>query len=209
VTIPPRPSSQPKLDRWLHAKVPQAAAAPPATPDAAAFMRNAEAFLALYEEMQGALSGRFRLVRFVLSVYQRPPAEWREACSSLRQDHAGLAGAMLERLALKPEHVRSLLIALDRFEDAARAAAEVRSARAKLTPEAIAAVNFPKLQGRLYLLSTLDVTFRDDPVLNQVFPTIERERIRKATGPLPPPPGAAEVMHQKLQEGIGRLLKGR
>lgn len=217
---PSKQSDQPALERWLQTKLNRSGPAPgTVSAEAAAFNKQAAAFLELYDELQGALSGRFRLVRFVLSVYQKPREQWPEAVSGLREDHAGLALAMLDRLAAVPDHVRSLLIALDRFEDAARAAAEVRAVRARISqaPEAqhatiAASLSFPKLYGRIYLLSTLDVTFKDDPVLHQIFPTIERERIRKRPAPPPPPPSTTEQLVEtahKLQEGIGRLLKGR
>ena len=207
-----------EADNWLLAKI--ARTQPLELPEVQAFYREAERFLAMHLELQSALSGRFRLVRFVLTVFQRPRSQWAAALEGMREDHATLAMAMLERLAVAPDRIQSLLIANDRFDDAARAAAEVRALRGRMSlapperkVEIAASVSFPKLHGRLYLLSTFDATFRDDPVLGKLFPPINREK--RATRPLPPPPppptAAAQLARtaSKLQEGVERLLRGR
>lgn len=215
--FPTSSSKQGEVEGWLLGKVRRPP--PPEAPEIVAFMRRAEGFLRQYLELRKALSGRFRLVRFVLSVFQRPRSQWPAALADLREDHAGLARAMLDRLVGNPELIKLLLIANDRFDDASRAAAEVRAARGRVQlapPElraAIAAkVDFPKLNGRLYLLSNFDVTFRDDPVLGKLFPPIDRERRPKTYTPPPAPvkpPDSVGQAATKLSEGIERLMRGR
>ncbi len=207
------------VDSWLLAKVRRGT--PAEAPEVVAFHRESEDFLRSYHALRDALSGRFRLIRYVLSVYQRPQAQWAAAVAELRPDHAGLARAMLARLVDAPETIRDLLIANDRFVDAAKAATQVREARTRVMnaepaqqPALAAAIALalPKLKGRLYLLSTFDATFRGDPVFGRLFPPIERERRQQRPQPSPPPPTASEALTRtasKLQEGMDRLLKGR
>lgn len=212
------PSSRQQGDRdvesWLLAKVRRGP--PPEAPELVAFQQESEAFLRQYHALRDALSGRFRLIRYVLSVYQRPPADWEAACAELRPDHAGLARAMLARLVEAPEQIRALLIANDRFMDAAKAATAVREARARMAGAPLAqqiaiaaAVPFPKLKGQLYLLSTFDATFKGDPVFGKLFPPIARAPHVRRPAPTTRLEAPPTTLAGKLQEGVDRLLKGR
>lgn len=144
------------------------------------FRREGAYYSGLFETMTQKLSNRVRMLRFALEVYRRPQDTWKTALKSLRQDHATMVAAILEQMSQAGVRKR-VTIAVERFEGASQAMQEVRTLLAKIedkTPyEAfpfIAEASIPKVKGKLYLLTTYDLLFKSDPVLNQMFPIIPR-----------------------------------
>lgn len=169
---------------------------------------EAQRYVDLFDQMDQNLSGRMRMLRFIHDVSQVPQTMWEGALASLRPDHATMVRAVLQRMTTDAGVSKRLRIALDRYDDAARTVQEARAflnventfeaanihavleilnrigtEEAARRRQLIADFDLTKLKSRLFLMTTYDLLFKNDPVLNQMFPPIERE-----ASALKPPP---------------------
>ena len=176
----------------------------------AEFRKEGKHYSELFETMNANLSSRVRMLRFAVEVFRRPPETWEAALKALRQDHAVMVRAILEQMA-SPAVRKRVIIAVERFEDASQAMQEVRDRLQALeglnTDQAfhqISSLSIPKLKGKLYLLTTYDLLFKSDPLLNQMFPSIPRDAkdTRLPAKKTPPKPGTNELPKQAMERPV-------
>lgn len=206
IKTPARQATSPPLDRtWLQT-----------------LRAEAERYLSLFETQQEALAGRVRMLRFILELQQQPRERWAPTLAGMREDHASMVAGVLKQSLKDPGLEKRLRIAVERFDEAAKAAQE---AQALLTLEStleaadiaemmallqrlgkdeasrrrrlLAEFDLNKFKTRLYLLTTFDLLFKNDPVLNQMFPCVERTApASKPSGPKFKAPGDAPIPKQ-------------
>lgn len=190
-----------------------------------------------FEALSGVLQDRIRLIRFVLDVQKLPRTQWLAAIKTLKPDLVNLGGAILQRMVADPGLTKRLAIAVERFDGAARAVSQARAfvhSDPILDAPNVGAVlerlmamtgeerqrradaeGFePKqLRTRVFLLTTYDLLFKNDPVLNQMFPPVKREngliKAEPAREPAKPklavvPEPAADSLMDKLMRRFRR-----
>lgn len=161
---------------------------------------DAQKYVDLFDQMDQNLAGRMKMLRFIHDLAKIPQPMWEGSLRSLRADHATMVRAVLQRMGSDAGVGKRIRIALERYDDAAQVVQETRaflSVESTLEAENIHAVleilnrigtqesarrreliadfDLAKVKSKLFLLTTYDLLFKSDPVLNQMFPPIERE----------------------------------
>lgn len=178
---------------------------------------DAQKYVELFDQMDQNLSGRIRMLRFIHDVAKIPQPMWEGSLRSLRADHATMVRAVLQRMASDAGIAKRIRIALERYDDVAQVIQQARAflsvestleaenihavleilnrigtAEAARRRELIADFELNKVKSKLFLLTTFDLLFKSDPVLNQMFPAIERESTILKPVPATPANGASE-----------------
>lgn len=178
---------------------------------------DARKYVDLFDQMDQNLSGRIRMLRFVHDVSRLPQPMWEGSLRSLRADHATMVRAILQRMGSDAGVGKRIRIALERYDDVAQVIQETRaflgventleaenihavleilnrigSEEAARRRELIANFELSRVKSKLFLLTTYDLLFKSDPVLNQMFPPIEREANLLKPIPATPANGADE-----------------
>lgn len=162
---------------------------------------QARHYIELFEHVDQTLAGRMRLLRYVCEVFRAPSEQWGAALAGLRADHAEMVGGILRQLQLDPGLGRRLRIALERHEAAAHAVQEARAlvelenpfeaqsiqavlamlqrlggSAANRRRDLVQSFELRQLKTRIFLLTTLDLLFKQDPILQHMFPLLPREQ---------------------------------
>ena len=199
----------------------------------AAFRTELAAQVETFQPVADVIGGRIMLLRYVRQLVGRTPAQREQGLTRLRPDHRQMAETILHQVNIDAMLERRLTIAVQRFDmlsvvlqDARAALAQGDEGSPAVRAAIMGRIDLPKQKGQLYLLTTYDQMFRDDPVLNQIFPPVPRKpmlgqaappkpRRPPATEPVPeptpasspdaprPPPSALQLLLRKLD----RLLE--
>lgn len=201
----PKPEPKPRMgsDSYVPA-MPVKAAKPGAPADAAwlAYVASVRESLDWFEQASQNLQSTMRLLQFVLDVHKQPLVKRLEALQTLRQDHAQVARLVLQRVTTDPGLLQRIGVTLDRYYGAAEIVREYARALANAETRPALRASLPRdlavsrLKGKLYMLTNLDLLFKDDPVLNRLFPPRPREESGELERKLKPaglPPGSVKL----------------
>lgn len=163
-----------------------------------AFRRELDEQIDFYKQYNVRLAGRMKLIRYVIDAFKQPKERWPETVRALREDHAAMVEALLARMTSVPATAHRMTIALARYEEAAeiaRRAIDLLTKSEGMTgPDAAHLISgelLTELRRKLYLVTTYDLLFKEDPVLSQMFPLEHREVTRtgqKSTAIVPRDP---------------------
>jgi hypothetical protein len=133
-----------------------------------------------FEQVRAFVGGRIQMLKFTLNLQNMTKAQIEVGLGGLNPDGRGMVEALIAQMQRSATMSQRIATAVARFDGAT---ALIRLIVAYLQDHDRSTVetyrfmsdhDIAKVRGQLYGVTTFDALFRDDPVLNQIFPPIAR-----------------------------------
>jgi hypothetical protein len=133
-----------------------------------------------FEQVRAFVGGRIQMLKFTLNLKNLTHAQIEAGLRGLSLDGRGMVEALIAELARSSSLAIRVTTAVARFEAASTLMREIVAYLQDPGQSTVDMFRFmhahdiAKVRGQLYGVTTFDALFRDDPVLNQIFPPIAR-----------------------------------